>query len=161
MDLLASAAVAIAAWFAVYFFGMPVVALQRKRIEALQTAERYSAVDMDASEEQRDAAVKALSEAGTALRAYQRGWSTAVRLWCYAWGYDLDLAAQTLFGLAEGPRGKIMVAPEVRRNTLNALYVALGAHKHLPPETVEAIKRMIAETQAAPRDPGPADGPAA
>lgn len=153
MDLLASAAVAVAAWFAVYFLGKPVVALQDRRLEALQAAERYYAVDAGASEEVRDAAEKALFEAGTALHTLDRGWSTAVRLWCWIWGYDLDLAAQALFGLAEGPRGKIAISPEARRNTRDALYVVLGAHKHLPPETVEAIRGMIAQTKAAARQP--------
>ncbi|MFT4278918.1 MAG: hypothetical protein QM576_21440 [Rhodopseudomonas sp.] len=149
MDFLASVVVAIVAYGAVYFIGKPVVALQAKRIDVLDVAERYSAVDAGAPEDTRDAAVKALFEAGTSLRAYQRGWSTAVRLWCWLWGYDLDLAAQALYGLAEGPRAKMVIPPEARRNTLNALYVALGAAKHLPPETVDAIKRMIAETKAA------------
>ncbi|ABD08142.1 conserved hypothetical protein [Rhodopseudomonas palustris HaA2] len=158
--LLASAGAAVAAWFAVYFIGKPVVALQDRRLEALQTAERYYAVDIRASEEVRDAAEKALFEAGLSLRTLQRGWSTAVRLWCWVWGYDLDLAAQALFGLAEGPRGKIAIAPEIRKNTLDALYVALGAHKHLSAEAVQAIRRMIAQTQAAARETSSASGPA-
>jgi len=150
---------AIVAYVAVYFVGKPVVALQRERIAALQAAERYYTVDASASEDERDAAVKALFEAGTTLRAYQRGWSTAVRLWCFVWRYDLDLAAQALFGLAEGPRGKMAIPPEARKNTLNALYVALGAHRHLPPETVDAIQQMIAQTRAAARSAAAADRP--
>jgi hypothetical protein len=157
-DLLASAGVAVAAWFAIYFVGKPVVALQENRLAALKVAERYYTVDMSASEDERDVALKALFEVGTALRTLQRGWSTAVRLWCWVWGYDLDLAAQALFGLAEGPRGKIAIAPETRKNTLDALYVALGAHKHLSSETVRAIRRMIAQTQAAARESTSASG---
>ena len=75
-----------------------------------------------------------------------------MRLWCWVWGYDLDLAAQCLFGLSEGPRGEMMIPIEARRNTLTALYVALGAHKHLPPETVDAVKAMVAQTKAANRN---------
>ncbi|MCG6203144.1 hypothetical protein LPW26_00715 [Rhodopseudomonas sp. HC1] len=148
-ELVASAGAAVAAWFAVYFIGKPVVALQRQRIAALQVAERYYAVDPGSDEAERDAAVKALFESGIVIRSYDRGWSTAVRLWCWAWGYDLDLAAQALFGLAESARGTTLFPPDARRNTLNALYVALGAHKHLPRETVDAIKTMIAQTKAA------------
>ncbi|MBI5130264.1 MAG: hypothetical protein HZA66_12545 [Rhodopseudomonas palustris] len=159
-DLLASAGVAVAAWFAVYFVGKPVVALQQNRLEALKVAERYYLVDMNASEDERDAALKALFEAGVALRTLHRGWSTAVRMWCWIWRYDLDLAAQALFGLAEGPRGNLVIAPETRKNTLDALYVALGAHKHLSAETVQAIRRMIAQTQAAARETSSASGPA-
>ncbi|MCP9626149.1 hypothetical protein NML43_03485 [Rhodopseudomonas palustris] len=157
-ELLASAGAAIAAWFAVYFIGKPVVALQQQRIAALQTAERYYAVDISASEPERDAAAKALFEAGVALRAYHRGWSTAVRMWNWAWGYDLDLATQCLFGLAEGARSDAPTSPDARRNTLNALYIALAAHKHLPRETVDAIRRMIAQTQTANHDTARADG---
>ena len=134
-ELLASAGAAIAAWFAVYFIGKPVVALQQQRIAA-----------------------KALFEAGVALRAYHRGWSTAVRMWNWAWGYDLDLATQCLFGLAEGARSDAPTSPDARRNTLNALYIALAAHKHLPRETVDAIRRMIAQTQTANHDTARADG---
>jgi hypothetical protein len=160
-DLIAGAAVAIATWFAMNFLGEPVVALQRQRIETLQIAERYSAVDASESEALRDVAANALLEAGTALRAYQRAWSTAVRLWCWMWGYDLDLAAQILFGLADGPRGKIVISPDARMHTLNALHVALGAHRHMSPETVAAVKRMIAQTKAAGREKPPAaDGAA-
>jgi hypothetical protein len=147
-DLLASAGAAVAAWFAVYFVGKPVVALQQQRIAALRTAERYYAVDASADEAERDEAVKALFESGIALRAYHRGWSTAVRMWCWAWHYDLDLATQALFGLAESARGTVQFPPDARRNTLNALYVALGAHKHLPRETVDAIHAMIAQSRA-------------
>ncbi len=155
-DVLAGAGAAIAAWVAVYFIGKPVVALQQQRIAALQTAERYYAVDMAATEAERDAAVQALFDAGIALRAYHRGWSTAVRMWCWARGYDLDLATQCLFGLAEGPRGKMTIPLDARRNTLAALYVALGADKHLSRETVAAIRTMIAQTQAAAHAPPPA-----
>lgn len=157
-ELLAGAGAAVAAWFAMDFVGKPVVALQQQRIAAVQTAERYAAVDADAAEAERDAAVKALFEAGVALRAYHRGWSTAVRMWCWARGYDLDLAAQCLFGLAEGPRGNIGIPPEARRNTLAALYVALGADKHLSREDVAAIRTMIAQTRAATHAPVQAGG---
>lgn len=157
-ELLAGAGAAIAAWFAVYFIGKPVVALQQQRIAALQAAERYYTVDVSANEAERDAAAKALFEAGVALRAYHRGWSTAVRMWSWAWGYDLDLATQCLFGLAEGVRSDKPTSPDARRNTLHALYIALAAHKHLPRETVAAIRRMITQTQSANHDTAPAGG---
>lgn len=157
-ELLAGAGAAIAAWVAMYFVGKPVVALQQQRIAALQTAERCYAVDIDAPEAERDAAVQALFDAGITLRAYHRGWSTAVRMWCWARGYDLDLAAQCLFGLAEGPRGKMRIPLDARRNTLAALYVALGADKHLSRETVAAIRAMITQTQAAAHTAAPAEG---
>ncbi|WP_322516465.1 hypothetical protein SR870_02455 [Rhodopseudomonas palustris] len=157
-ELVASAAVAVAAWFVVNFVGKPVVALQKERIAALQTAERYYTVDGGASDEVRDAAEKALFETGTTLRAYQRGWSTAVRLWCWVWGYDLGLAAQAMFGLADSARGTVLFPPDVRKNTLNAIYVALGAHQHLAPETVASIKQMIVQARSAPIAPAHADG---
>ena len=150
---------AAAAWLALYFVGKPVAALQQQRIAALQTAERYYAVNP--AEPDSAEAVKALFEAGVAVRTYDRAWSTATRLWCWACGYDLDLASRCLFGLSEGPRGEMEIPLEARRNTLNALYVALAADKHLSRETVAAIKDMVAQTKAAHRNKASADATSA
>jgi hypothetical protein len=150
-EILTGAAAAVLTYGVVYFIGKPVVKLEQKRLEALQTADHYFPVDAGADQELRDKAMEALLEAGTALHVLERGWSTAVRLWCWVWKYDLNLAAQILFGLAEGPRGVRVVPQEVRKNTKDALYVALNAYKHLSPETVEGVRQMIAQTKAAPR----------
>lgn len=150
-EILIGAVVAVFTYGVVYFIGKPVVDLQKKRLEALQTAEHYFPVDAGADQELRDKAREALLEAGTALHVLERGWSTAVRLWCWVCKYDLNLAAQILFGLAEGPRGVRVVPQEVRKNTKDALYVALNAYKHLSPETVAAVRQMIALTRSAPR----------
>lgn len=150
-EVLIGAAAAVLTYGAVYFIGKPVVDLQKKRLAALETAEHYFPVDSGADQELRDKAMEALLEAGTALHVLERGWSTAVRLWCWVYKYDLNLAAQILFGLAEGPRGVRVVPPEVRKNTKDALYVALNAYKHLSPETVAAVRDMIAQSRSAPR----------
>jgi hypothetical protein len=85
---------------ALNFVGRPILALREKRLEGLQIAERYYRVDDDSSNALRDTALKSLIEAGTALRALSREASLPTRLWCKLRGYDLDLAARCLFGLA-------------------------------------------------------------
>lgn len=159
-EILIGALAAVLTYGAVYFIGRPVVRLQDKRLAALETAEHYFPVDAGADQELRDKAMEALLEAGTALHVLDRSWSTAVRMWCWIKGYDLNLAAQILYGLAEGPRGVRVVPQEVRKNTKDALYVALAAYKHLSPETIAAVRAMIQQTRSAPREtaePAPAE----
>jgi hypothetical protein len=139
-----ASAVAVAAWFAVNFLGKPILAIREKRLEALQFGERYSHVSSRSSDELRDTALKSLHDVGNALLAYSRERSIATRLWCWIFRYDLELAARCLFGLAEGARGEYSIPGEQRKNTLNALYVSLGATWHLSRQEIETMNRELA-----------------
>jgi hypothetical protein len=141
--VLIAAAVGVAGWIVANFFGGPILALQGKRREALEVAERYYRVDSFSSDDLRDRALKSLHDVGNALRALSREASLATRLWCKLWDYDLDFAARCLFGLAQGARGEYEVDADRMEKTLNAFYVSLGAASHLSPEVVEALKRDI------------------
>ena len=69
-EVITGAGAAVVAWAATYLVGRPIVALQRQRIEVLQTAERYYTVEP--SDDDSGVAVKALFEAGVAMRAYEK-----------------------------------------------------------------------------------------
>jgi hypothetical protein len=145
MGMIESALVAVFAWLALNFLGRPVLAVREKRLEAIQVADRYSNVSFTSSDELRATAVRSLYDVACALRTYSREASIATRLWCRLMKYDLDLAARCLLGLAEGARGEYRVSEEQRKNTLNALYVSLGAMSHLTRAEIDAVRRVIAE----------------
>ncbi len=145
--MIASSAAAIAAWFAVNFLGKPILAIREKRLQAIEAADRYFSVSFHSSDELRTTALKSLNEIGSTLRAYNREASIATRLWCRIFGYDLELAARCLFGLAEVARGQYSFSEDKRKDTLNALYVSLRATGHLSPQEIEAVHRKIAEAK--------------
>ncbi|MDE2167169.1 MAG: amidohydrolase family protein [Alphaproteobacteria bacterium] len=66
------------------------------------------------------------------------------RAYCRLFKYDLELAAQLLFELAEGPRGEFVISPEQRKKTVNAIYYSLGATWHLSREEIGVVRREIA-----------------
>ena len=80
IPILASIPVAVAAWFAVNFFGRPILALREARLDALRISERYSTVVYSSSDELRSAALKALHDASNTLLAYHREHALATRL---------------------------------------------------------------------------------
>jgi hypothetical protein len=145
----------VAGWIVTNFFGSPILALQGKRREALEVAERYYRVDSASSDDLRDMALKSLNDVGNAPRALSREASLATRLWCKLWGYDLDFAARCLFGLAQGARGEYRFDADSMEKTLNAFYVSLGAASHLSPEMVEAVKRDIEMARKATEEATP------
>ncbi len=147
--LIVSAVAAVLAWFAVNFLGRPVLAVREKRLEAIQTAEQYFNVSLVSSVELRTTSLKSLNDVGSALRAYSREASIATQLYCHLMKYDLELAADCLFGLAKGALEN-NISEDQRRNTLNALYVSLGATSHLTQTEIETVRRQIAEVGRKP-----------
>ena len=145
--IIISAVAGIAAWFATNFLGRPILDLRECRLNALKIAERYSGVSLASSAGLRGTALTAYVDAGNAFLAYSREGSIAVRLWCRVFGYDLEIAALCLFGLADGPRGH-SVSNETRRNTLNALHVSLGAAHHLSRADLTKVRKLISEHKA-------------
>jgi hypothetical protein len=143
-------------WVALNFFGKPILALKEKRREALEIGERYSYVGLHyrligddvlyATLKEGDDYVKqavlSLRDAGNSLRAHFRERSLATRIYCLAFGYDLDYAARCLLGLAEAARtaGSLDVGEKARRLTLHALFVALGATQHLSAGEIAAAR---------------------
>jgi hypothetical protein len=146
---LVTALVAAFAWVVLNFLGRPVLAVREKRLEAIQVAERYSNVGIFSSDGLRDTALKSLHDVGTALRAYSREASIATRLYCRLMKYDLNFAARCLFGIAEGARGEFQLSEEQRKNTLNALYISLGATSHLTQAEIDTVRRAIADADVA------------
>jgi hypothetical protein len=147
ITVIASSVVAIAAWFAVNFLGKPILALREKRLQAIEVAERYFSVGSHSSDEVCAAARKSLNENGCTLRAYNRESSIATRLWCWLFHYDLEGAARCLFGLAQVAGGHISVFEKMHKDTLNALYVSLGATGHLSPQEIETVNQLITEAK--------------
>jgi hypothetical protein len=148
-SIVVSALIAIAAWFALNFFGRPILAIRESRLVALQIGERYSGVGFGSSDGLRDTALKAYNDIGNTLLAYSRERSLATRIWCYLFSYDLEVAARCLFALAEGPRGEFSINDDRRKNTLNALFISLGVKHHLSATELMAVKQMIAEAKKA------------
>jgi hypothetical protein len=144
-----SVVAAVLAWFAANFLGKPVLAVREKRSEAIKTAEQYCAVGPDSSDELRTTALKSLNELGSALRACSREGSIATRLYCRLMKYDLELAACSLFGLAKCVLEK-NISENQRKNTVNGLYVSLGATSHMTQTEIETSKRHIAEAGGKP-----------
>jgi hypothetical protein len=142
----------IAAWFATYFGGKPILDFREKRREALEIAERYAFVSLASSDEYRSRAVKALFDVGNTLRGYNREQSVAIRVWCRLCRYDLDLAARALLGLGQAARGEFRISKEVQENTRNTLLLALGATHHLSAAEIETLKARIAEAGSGSND---------
>lgn len=115
----------------------------------MQIAEKYLNVNHASSDELRTTARASLNDVGTALRAYSREASFATRLWCHLWKYDLDVAAGCLFGLAQTAFGTYSISEEQRKNAITALYVSLGATRHLTQAEVDTVRRQIAEVRGA------------
>lgn len=139
---------AVAPWFALNFLGKPILVLREKRLEALQIAERYSHVSLASSDALRDVALQSLYDVANTLRGISREQAASTRMWCWLFGYDLEFAAQCVFGLAEGPRGEYSIPPPSRKVTLDALFVSLGAMSHLSSYDVAVVKREIAIAKA-------------
>ena len=149
--------VAIVAWIAVNFVGAPVLALRKTRQEALGVAGRYWSVSPSASDEARSNAVKALHDAATALVEQGRA-DPIVRRYCEWLGYDLEMAACSLRGLAEGPRGQYSISDEERRITRDAVFVLLGATRHLSSADIAAANEGIATVRRVQAGAGSAPG---
>jgi hypothetical protein len=142
-NIIFPAILALVAWIILNFWGKPILALRATRFEALRIAQRYSGVTGSSSDKLRDTALSSLNEIGNSLLAYSRESSLATRLYCYMFGYKLESAARCLFGLSEIPRGEFSISSETRKNTLNALYISLGAAQHLTKIEREKIEQMI------------------
>ncbi len=115
------------------FIGAPVVALRKTRQEALEAADRYWVVDASSSDEARSNAIMALNDAATALAGCVLADAIAVRKYCEWLGWDLELAASYLRGLAEGVRGEYSISHEERELTCDALFGALGSTRDFVP----------------------------
>jgi hypothetical protein len=131
----------------VNFFGKPILALQDKRREALEVAERYAYVGVRGtpSEEYQSRALAELFDAGNSLRAYARESSLATNLYCRVFRYDLDFAAAAVLSLGEAARGEYGIGAGQRRRNLHAVFVALGSSGHLSPREVAAARATIKE----------------
>ncbi len=149
VPVILSVVAAVLAWFATNFLGKPVLAVREKRSEAIKTAEQYCTVGPDSSDELRTIALKSLNELGSAIRACSREASIATRLYCRLMKYDLELAACCLFGLARCVVEK-NISEDQRKNTVNGLYVSLGATSHMTQTEIETSKRHITEVGRKP-----------
>ena len=134
-------------WFAAHFIGAPVLALRKTRQEALEAADRYWAVSSSSSDETRDKAIKALNDAASTLAGYELAGSIAVRAYCACFGVDLQVAADCLRTLVEGPRGEYSVSDETQKLRRNALFVSLGATRRLSPAEIAAATEAIAASR--------------
>jgi hypothetical protein len=133
----------VASWVVANFLGSPILALQGKRREALEVAERYHRVDSASSDDLHDTALKSLNGVGNALRALSREASLATRLLVQTVGLRSGFRRKVSIRISCGPRGEFAIDARDKERTLNAFFVSLGAARHLSPEVVEAVKRDI------------------
>jgi hypothetical protein len=134
-------------WAASNFVGAPVLALRKTREEALKAADRYWAVSPSWSDEGRSNAIKALNDAASVLAGDGLADGIAVQRYCDWLGYDLEVAAGCLRGLAAGGREGYSISDEERQRTRNALFVSLGATRRLSPAEIAAATEAIAITR--------------
>jgi hypothetical protein len=139
-----SSLVAIATWVAFNFAAEPVLALRKTRQEALGIADKFWAVNSSWSDEGHRNAISAPNGAAAALAEQRRADAVAVRKYCDWLGYDLELAARCLRGLAEGVRDEYSVSDETRKRTRDALFVSLGATRDLSAAEITAATEAIA-----------------
>jgi hypothetical protein len=157
-----------AGWATLNFLGKPIVILLERRRTALEVAERYAYVSIrgdiilvsDTSlsdmrsrpqSEYQTKASEELRAAGTALRTHLRECVVATRIYCWAFGYDLDAAARALLVLADAVRGK-SDERGARRLTLHTLFVALGAAHHLSVSEIATARARLKQWRDSNRD---------
>jgi hypothetical protein len=142
---LLSAAIAgvagVLAWLATNWVGKPISDARHARIKALQVAEDNAHVGSAAGEARITEARAALRDAVSTLRSIARGQPWPVPLYSRFFRYDLETAASALIELhnmAGEPYGD-----ERRHLVRDAVYVVLGAHKHLSAERINEIRAQL------------------
>ena len=145
------AAVGVGAWVATNTVGGPILAIREMRMDSLRSVETLAYVRPALSEadEQRVRAAKdELNGLAASLRAQARGQNWAIRAYCGWMGYDLELAARALFGLA-GMAGDPQYGDATKKNNIKLLCWALRADKHLSADEIAYLKRVMAEAGVA------------
>jgi hypothetical protein len=131
----------VLAWLATNWVGKPISDARHARIKALQVIEENAYVGGAAGEARITEAKAALREAAGTLRSIVRGQPWAGRLYCALFEYDLEAAASALFGLHNmvgKPNDR-----ESRQLLRDAVYVVLGAHRHLSTERTNEIRAQL------------------
>jgi hypothetical protein len=136
------AIVALLTWFAAHWIGKPIVEAREMRIKALQAAEQNARVGVAAGDERITTARAALNDAASGLRSISRGHSWPVRLYCLFARIDLEMAASALITL-HNRAGDYGYDNERRQFVLDAIYLFLGAHRHLSKERIAEIKEQV------------------
>ena len=145
--LLTGAGASVLGWIGLNLFGKPILALREKRREALEAGQRYAYVGLrsEPDSEYRKRALAALHDAGNALLGFSHERSLATQLYCWKFGYDLCLAGRALLGLGKMARGQYSFSETTRRQTLHALFVALGATYDLSEDELLIVRKEIAQ----------------
>jgi hypothetical protein len=76
------------------------------------------------------------------LRSIARGHSWQVRLYCRLFHYDLEAAADCLIW-QHNAAGNSLYDDKARNLVLDAIYVFLGAHRHLTVERINEIRMSV------------------
>jgi hypothetical protein len=140
--ILTAAIVGVLAWFATNWIGKPIVEARTMRIKALHAAEQNAWVGGAAGDERIRAARAALNDAASGLRSISRGHSWPLRLYCRLFRIDLETAAGALITL-HNMIGDYGYTKERRQFVLDAIYVFLGAHRHLSRDRIVEIRKQV------------------
>lgn len=139
------------AWLAYNWGGKPILDVRAARLDALKAAELYSFKGFGYSDDETNAARRALSDAANALRALSRGQPWTARLYCQALGYDLELSASVLMGFVGLVGAALGHGNSSRRDGVDAVHVLLNATQHLTNERVNEVKEKLRTALALPR----------
>jgi hypothetical protein len=145
------AAVGAGAWVATNAVGGPILAIREMRMGSIRSVETLAFVSPASSEagEQRVRdATDELNGFAASLRAQARGQNWAIRAYCHWMGYDLELAARALFGLAR-MAGDPRYGDTTKKNNAKLLCWALRADNHLSADEIAELKKLIAEATVA------------
>ncbi len=140
--VITGAIVGLVAWFAANWIGKPILDVRAMRTKALYAAEQNGGVGGAAGEQRITAARAALNDAASGLRSISRGHSWPVRLYCFFFGVDLEMAASALITL-HNMTGDFGYTNERHQLVVDAIYVFLRADRHLSKERIGEIKEEV------------------
>src|SRR5580698_2090735 len=139
------------AWLAYNWAGKPILDVRSARIDALKTAELYGFIGYGYTDDETKRARDSLGEAATSLRSLHRSQPWTSRLYCRVLNYDLETAASILFGLVGLVGAHLNQENRSRRDSVDAIHLALNACRHLSAQRVADLREKLATALALPR----------
>jgi hypothetical protein len=146
LDSLWGIPLAVVSWIVLHMVAKPVLNLREQRLDVLRLAERYAYFGPTDNAERVSVVRREIFDAASGLLVHSRGGSKLARLYCKAFGYDLEEAASALRGI--GSMAGELHSDDVRTNNLSHVYISLRAGHHLTPEARRSHQAAIDETKA-------------
>lgn len=140
--------IGVTGWFAVNFIAKPILEVRDLRRQAFNVIEKYVFVGMPRDEKDEDRvqnAHDALSSVGVSLRAFGRSYTFIGHMYCRICGYNLEMAACALFGLAQMAGWNY--GQQARENQRDLVYVALKSCEHISGDRKIELQKMYDEVR--------------